>query len=54
MSPHKLTELSNPPPEFDPRQYPIIALQFFGLVAPPVTNNAGAGEIEAIDIDEAA
>ena len=52
MSPHNLTELAEPPPEFDPRQYPMIALHFFGLVASPVS--AGASKIDGLDFDEAA
>ena len=52
MSSNNLIELSEPPPEFDPRQYPTIALHFFGLVASPVS--AGASEIDGLDFDEAA
>ena len=48
--------LTNPSPDlpsgFDPRRCPIIAAHFFGLIALP--RQDGAGDLEVVDIDEAA
>ncbi len=48
-----LVELSpDLPPDFDLRRFPVIAAHFFGVMALP--SQAGAGELEAADVDEAA
>ena len=40
------------PEGFDPREHPTIALHWFGLIALP--RQDGAGDLVAVDIDEAA
>ena len=51
MSSHNLIEISDPPPDFDPSEYPTIAVHFFGI--DPSSISEGVDETETLNIDEA-